>query len=381
MTRLQQLYAEQGQSPWLDNLTRGYLRDGTLRRMIGRGIRGVTANPTIIAKAIQGSEEYDEQLRSLLSVGLSAEDAYWELAISDITDALEVLRPVFDESAGTDGFVSIEVSPDLARNAAATESAARRLHERIDRPNLMVKIPATAEGIQAIEAMVAEGRNINVTLIFSLARYAEVIEAYLSGLDRFVASGGDPSKVSGVASFFVGRVDAEVDKRLEALAVDRSDNLSGWGAVSQARLAYRMFAEAFAGPRWARLSVLGAQMQRPLWASTSTKDPALADTLYVDELIGPQTVTTLQEATIARFEDHGRVARAIDRGVDEAVEVVDRLGEVGIDLNDVALLLEAAGLAAFKRSVQDVVAELESKALRWAAAPRPAESAVGVLRA
>jgi transaldolase len=227
------------------------------------------------------------------------------------------------------------------------------------------------EGIPAIEAMVAEGRNINVTLIFSLVRYAQVIEAYLSGLERFVASGGDPSKVSGVASFFVGRVDAEVDKRLSAHSVDRSDNLSGWAAVSQARLAYRMFTEAFAGPRWERLSGLEARPQRLLWASTSPKNAALPDTLYVDELIGPQTVTTLQESTIARFEDHGRVARAIDRGVDEAVEVVDRLKDVGIDLNEVALLLESAGVAAFRRSVQEVVAELESKA--------PAESAVGSL--
>jgi transaldolase len=378
MTRLQQLYAEQGQSPWLDNLTRGYLRDGTLHRMIGRGIRGVTANPTIIAKAIHGSEEYDEQLRTLASAGYSAEDAYWELAITDIADALEVMRPVFDESGGTDGFVSIEVSPDLARNTSATVAAARTLRERIDRPNLMVKIPATVEGIPAIETMVAEGRNINVTLIFSLARYGQVIEAYLSGLESLVASGGDPSTVSGVASFFVGRVDVEVDKRLDALAVDRSDNLSGWAAVSQARLAYRMFTEAFAGPRWERLSGLGAQPQRPLWASTSTKNPAFPDTLYVDELIGPRTVTTLQEATIARFEDHGRVARAIDRGVDEAVEVVDRLAEVGIDLYEVALLLENTGVAAFQRSIQDVVAELESKAGRWAAAAGLAGSAATV---
>jgi len=365
MTKLQRLHAEQDQSPWLDNLTRGYLRDGTLSRMVERGIRGVTANPTIIAKAIQGSEDYEEQLDSLISSGHSAEEAYWELAIADVTDALKILRPVFDASAMSDGFVSIEVAPALARNTAATIEGARMLHERIDRPNLMVKIPATAEGIPAIESMVAEGRNINVTLIFSLARYAQVIEAYLSGLESFTATGGDPYGVHSVASFFVGRVDAEVDKRLEALGVDRGDNLSGWAAVSQARLAYRMFTEAFSGQRWDRLSVLGAHPQKLLWASTSTKSPAYPDTLYVDELIGPETVTTLQEATIERFEDHGKVARTIDLGVDEAVEVVDRLAEVDIDLNDVALLLESRGVAAFERSIQEAVEVLGAKARRW----------------
>lgn len=355
MTKLRRLHAEQGQSPWLDNLTRGYLRDGTLSRMLERGIRGVTANPTIIAHAIQGSGDYDEQVGSLISSGRSAEEAYWELAITDIADALDLLRPLFDSSGGTDGFVSIEVAPALARDTTATIEAARMLHQRIDRPNLMVKIPATAEGIPAIEAMVAEGRNINVTLIFSLARYAQVIEAYLSGLETYSATGGDPSGVHGVASFFIGRVDAEVDKRLEDLGVNRGDNLSGWAAVSQARVAYRTFTEAFSGQRWDRLSVLGARPQKLLWASTSTKNPAFPDTLYVDELIGPETVTTLQEATIARFEDHGKVARTIDLGVDEAVEVVDRLAEVGIDLDEVGLLLESRGVAAFERSIQEVV--------------------------
>ena len=217
MTKLQRLHTEYGQSPWLDNLTRGYLRDGTLARMVGDGIRGVTANPTIFARAIGGSADYDEQLASLIAAGCSVEDAYWELVVTDINDALAVLRPVFDASGGADGFVSVEVAPELADDAPATIAAARQLHTRIDAPNLFVKIPATAEGVVAIEAMIAEGRSINVTLIFSLTRYAEVIEAYLSGLETFIAAGGDPSTVHSVASFFVSRVDSEVDPRLEAI--------------------------------------------------------------------------------------------------------------------------------------------------------------------
>jgi transaldolase len=361
MTKLQRLWTEQGQSPWLDNLTRRYVDDGTLARMVGQGVRGVTANPTIIAKAISASADYDEQIGSLLAAGYSPEAVFWELAIGDINGALAVLRPLFGASGGADGFVSIEVSPSIARDTEATIDAARQLHRRIDQPNLMVKIPATPEGIPAIRAMVAEGRNINVTLIFSLPRYAQVMEAYLSGLELFVAAGGDPSSVAGVASFFVARVDAEVDRRLQELAVDPEDNLSGWAAVSQARLAYRAFTEHFSGDRWERLAALGARPQKPLWASTTPKSPALPDTLYVDELVGPNTVTTLQEATIARFEDHGKVARTVDRGVDEAVEVLARLAEVGIDMEDVGTTLESQGLAAFERSVDGVVGMLTER--------------------
>jgi transaldolase len=217
MTKLHRLHAEHGQSPWLDNINRRYLRDGTLARLVADGIRGVTANPTIFAKAISGSADYDEQLASSIVAGGSVEDAYWDLVVTDINDALDVLRPVFDASGDADGFVSVEVAPELADDAPATITAARLLHARIDAPNLFVKIPATAEGIPAIQAMIAKGRNINVTLIFSLTRYTEVVEAYLSGLETFVAAGGDPSTVHSVASFFVSRVDSEVDPRLEAV--------------------------------------------------------------------------------------------------------------------------------------------------------------------
>jgi transaldolase len=362
MTRLQRLYAEQGQSPWLDNLKRGYLADGTLARMVADGIRGVTANPTIFARAIGGSDDYDGQVAALTAGGCSIDEAYWELVLSDVTAALAVLRPVFDESTGSDGFVSVEVDPQIAHDTQVTILAARALHERIDQPNLFVKIPATAEGVPAVEAMTAEGRSINVTLIFSLSRYAQVIEAYLSGLETFTSRGGDASTVHSVASFFVSRVDTEVDRRLRAVGTDAAAGLQGQAALAQAKLAYLLFQGQFSGPRWNRLARLGARVQRPLWASTSTKDPAYLDTRYVDELIGPDTVTTLPEPTIAAFEDHGRLARTIDIGVSDGVEVMQRLAAAGVDMDDVGLTLEDQGIAGFNASVDQVFAELRGKA-------------------
>ena len=362
MTTLHRLYAVHGQSPWLDNLTRGYLRDGTLARLVTDGIRGVTANPTIFAKAIEGSADYDQEFAALTAAGCPIEDAYWELVVTDITAALAVLRPVHDAAGGTDGFVSVEVAPELARDTGATVGAARRLHQRIDEPNLFVKIPATADGVPAIEAMIAEGRSINITLIFSLARYAEVIDAYLSGLETFTAAGGDPATVHSVASFFVSRVDTEVDQRLDRIGTDEALGLRGQAAIAQAKLAYGLFTQQFSGERWRRLARLGARRQRPLWASTSTKNPAYPDTRYVDELIGDDTVNTLPEATIAAFEDHGRLARTIDVGVDEAGEVMRRLADVGIDMDDVGLTLEEKGVAGFRDSFQGMFAGLDTKA-------------------
>ncbi len=361
MTTWDRLYAEYGQSPWLDNLTRGYLRDGTLARMVADGIRGVTANPTIFTKAIVGSADYDEQFAALTATGRPLEDAYWQLVVDDITAALAVLRAVFDAS-GTDGFVSVEVAAELARDTQATLAAARALHERIAAPNLFVKIPATAEGIPAVQAMIAEGRSINITLIFSLARYDQIIEAYLAGLEAFVERGGDPSRVHSVASFFVSRVDTEVDRRLEAAGTREALALRGQAAIAQAKLAYRLFRKRFAGERWQRLAALGAHPQRPLWASTSTKNPAYPDTRYVDELIGPDTVNTLPEVTIAAFTDHGTLARTIDTGVDEAAEVMRRLAAAGVDMDDVGLTLEDHGIAGFHTSYQQVLAALAAKA-------------------
>lgn len=362
MTKLQRLHAEQGQSPWLDNISRRYLRDGTLDHMVRDGIRGVTANPTILARAMEGSDDYDEQFTSLLAAGCPVVDAYWELAVSDIDETLHVLRPVFDASGGTDGFVSLEVAPELAHDTDATVVAARTLHRRIDEPNLFVKIPATGEGIAAVEAMTVEGRSINITLIFSLPRYAQVIEAYLSGLESFVGGGGDPSKVHSVASFFVSRVDTEVDRRLDALGTDEALDLRGRAAIAQAKVAYQLFTRQFSGPRWQRLAALGAQVQRPLWASTSTKNAAYPDTVYVDALIGPNTVNTLPEPTIVAFEDHGTLARTIDSDSDDAEGVLRRLALVGIDMDDVGLTLEHDGVASFHDSFRHVLGVLDAKA-------------------
>jgi transaldolase len=364
MTMLHRLHTEMGQSPWLDNLTRPYLRDGTLERLVRDGIRGVTANPTIFAKAIEGSSAYDDQFRAFIDAGDSVVDAYWRLVIDDIGQALAVLRPTFDASGGTDGFVSLEVAPELARDTEATTTAARDLHKQIVEPNLFVKIPATPEGVPAIAAMIAEGRNINVTLIFSLTRYADVIEAYLSGLERFVEQGGDPSGVHSVASFFVSRVDVEVDNRLDAIGTDPARRLAGGAAVAQAKLAYQLFRDRFADQRWARLATLGAHVQRPLWASTSTKNPRFPDTVYVDSLIGPDTVTTLPEQTITAFEDHGRLARTIDVDVEGACRLMDQLAAIGVDMDDVGRALEDKGVASFHDSFATVLASLQAKADR-----------------
>ena len=362
MTKLQRLYDEQGQSPWLDNLTRMYLRDGTLGRLVADGIRGVTANPTILARAIEGSDAYDEQFATLIAQGRTVVDAYWDLVVDDIVDGLGVLRPTFDAGGGTDGFVSIEVAPEIARDTQATIAAARQLHERIARPNLFVKIPATAEGVPAIQAMIAEGRSINITLIFSLARYAEVIDAYLAGLETLARRGGDLASVHSVASFFVSRVDTEVDRRLDAIGTRDALALRGQAAVAQAKLAYRLFRDRFAGERWERLATRGARLQRPLWASTSTKNPSYPDTLYVDSLIGPDTVNTLPETTVAAFEDHGTIARTIDTGVDDAGAVMHKLAEVGVDMDDVGRALEDQGVASFRESFVHVLHTLHTKA-------------------
>jgi len=364
VTDLHRLYDEQGQSPWLDNLTRTYLRDGTLARYVDDGIRGLTTNPTIFAKAIEGSDEYDEQFAALCASGTAIQDCYWELVIDDVRDALAVLRPIFDASGGTDGFASIEVAPELAHDTDGTIDAVRQLHQRIDQPNLLVKIPATPEGIPAIQAMTAEGRSINITLIFSLVRYDQVIEAYLSGLETFAAAGGNLAAVRSVASFFVSRVDTEVDRRLEAIGTAEALALRGRAAVAQARLAYQLFREKFANDRWADLEVLGAHAQRPLWASTSTKNPAYSDTLYVDSLIGPETVNTLPEATIASFEDHGVVARTIDIGAHDAGDVMDRLAAISIDMNDVGHTLEDQGVAGFHESFADLLDTLTTKSFQ-----------------
>ncbi len=359
MTKLHDLYYDAGQSPWLDNLQRGWLTSGELARWIEAGVRGITSNPTILQKAMAGSEAYDDQLRSLLAAGTPVEDSYWDLAISDIEAALALLRPVHDESGGVDGFVSLEVAPDLARDRDRTVAAARDLHERIAEPNLYVKVPATAEGAEAIRILVGEGRSINVTLIFGLDRYAEVMEAYLSGLEAY---DGDLSTVASVASFFVSRVDTEVDRRLEAIGTADALALRGKAAVAQAQLAYGRFLATFSGPRWQALAQRGARVQRPLWASTSTKNPAYPDTLYVDSLVGPDTVNTMPETTLQAFEDHGSLARTVDADLGAAAATLEAISEAGVDLDDVSRVLEEQGVASFAKSFDELIALLGTKA-------------------
>jgi transaldolase len=359
VTKLHDLYYDAGQSPWLDNLRRGWLTGGELARWVERGVRGITSNPTIFQKAMAGSDEYDEQFRALAHGGGSIEDTYWEMAISDIHDALRVLRPVHDESGGIDGFVSLEVAPDLARDTGGTVAAARAFHDDIAQPNLYVKVPATAEGVEAIRILVSEGRNINVTLIFGLDRYEEVMEAYISGLEAY---DGDLSTVVSVASFFVSRVDTEVDRRLEAIGTDEALALRGKAAVAQAQLAYGRFLATFSGPRWLALAERGARVQRPLWASTSTKNPDYVDTLYVDTLVGPDTVNTMPETTLDAFEDHGTLTRTVDADLGAAATTLATISEVGVDLDDVSRALEEQGVASFAKSFDELIAALDAKA-------------------
>jgi transaldolase len=367
VTKLQSLYAEQGQSPWLDNLRRDWLRNGHLANLVKTGVRGVTSNPTIFAKAIAGEDDYDEQFASLISKG-SIEDAYWELVIDDIVDALAVLRGVHEQSGGTDGFVSLEVAPALAHDIDGTVKLAQSLHDRIDTSNLFVKVPATAEGVTAIQRLIAGGRSINVTLIFGLTRYDEVVEAYLSGLEEYAGSGHDDLRhVASVASFFVSRVDTEIDRRLEELAGGAGGDekilaLRGRAAVAQAQEAYQHFVRAFSGPRWEALAAKGAQVQRPLWASTSTKNPNYHDLLYVDTLIGPHTVNTMPEATLEAFDDHGTLARTVDADPTEADAVIGQLQEAGIDMADVAHTLEDEGVHTFAKSFDELIQTLTDKA-------------------
>jgi transaldolase len=368
MTRLNDLYDVGGQSPWLDNLRRDWLRGGQLADLVQQGVRGVTSNPTIFANAISGQDTYDEQFRGLMK-DHTVESAYWELAVTDIEDALELLRPTYDGSDGEDGFVSLEVSPGVAHDTDGTVRDARMLHSRIEKPNLLVKIPATKEGVPAIHTMIGEGRSINVTLIFGIDRYDEVIEAYISGLEALVAAGreSDLPHVASVASFFVSRVDTEVDRRLEKLAGGEDGDtailgLRGKAAVAQAQVAYQHFHAAFTTPRWAALEEKGARVQRPLWASTSTKNPAYSDLLYVDTLIGPSTVNTMPDGTIKAFLEHGTLARTVDADPEGAADMLAQLAAAGIDIDDVEQTLEDEGVHSFAKSFDELLQSLSDKA-------------------
>ena len=362
-TPLQQLN-ELGQSVWVDYLSRSFIEDGELARLVDAGVHGVTSNPTIFQGAIAEGDAYDEQLKEVLEQESEPKEIFLALAIRDIQAACDVLAKTHD--SGQDGWVSLEVDPNLAHDTEGTVAEAKRLSKDVDRPNLFVKIPATKEGLPAIEESIAAGIPINVTLIFSLERHREVAEAYLRGLQRLVEGGGDPTKVASVASFFVSRVDTETDKRLDELG--GHDELKGKLAIANAKLAYQTYKEVFSGSDWEALEAKGASPQRCLWASTSTKNPDYRDVLYVEELAGPDTVNTMPRDTIEAVEDHGEVRNAIEEDVEGARKVFEDLKAAGVDYDDVVAVLEKEGVEKFAKSFRDLFADVEDKRDRLVAA-------------
>ena len=365
-TRLQ-LLAEHGQSPWIDYLSRPVVRDGDLAELVRDGIAGVTSNPTIFQSAIAEGDSYDDQLREVLREQSDPKEVFLALARDDIRHACDLLREVFDRGDSTrDGWVSLEVDPTLAYDAHATAQEAKRLYTMIDRSNLFVKIPGTRPGLNAIEESIASGIPINVTLLFSLKRHREAAEAYIAGLRRLRDSGGDLSKVASVASFFVSRVDTEADRRLDQIG--GHDDLKGTLAIANAKLAYQAYKELFRGAEWDELERAGASPQRCLWASTSTKNPAYRDVVYVEELIGPKTVTTMPRETIDDFQDHGRVENTLERGVDEARDTLARFAQAGVDYDDVVAVLEKEGVQKFAKSFQELFNGVAAKRDQLAAA-------------
>jgi len=359
-TPLKQLSAH-GQSVWIDFLSRRFVEDGDLEGLVRDGVVGVTSNPTIFQGAIAEGDAYDEQLREVLKTETEPKEVFLALAVQDIRAACDILRPTWDavgENA-RDGWVSLEVDPNLAHDTQGTIDEARRLHELVDRPNLFVKIPATKEGLPAIEESIAAGIAINVTLIFSLERHREVAEAYVRGVQRLADAGGDLARMASVASFFVSRVDTEADKRLDA--VGGHDELKGTLAIANAKLAYETYKEVFAGDRWEPLRAKGASAQRCLWASTSTKNPDYRDVLYVEELIGPDTVNTMPRETVEAFQDHGEVRESLTDDVEAARRTLAAFADAGIDYDDVVATLEREGVEKFAKSFQQLFADVESK--------------------
>jgi transaldolase len=366
--RLQRLH-EAGQSIWLDFIERAMLHDGSLARRIEEdALTGMTSNPTIFEKALAEGSAYDVQLREA-EAGTDALALFELVATTDVRDACDAFRAVYDAAQGRDGFVSLEVSPGAAHDADATVAEARRLWSTVDRPNLMIKVPGTPEGAVALRRLIAEGINVNVTLLFAVEAHRRILEAYMAGLEDRLAAGGDLSRIASVASFFVSRVDSEVDKRLDALAAQatgaeraRIEALRGKAAIANARLAYQLFAECCASPRWAALRGHGAQVQRPLWASTSTKNPSYRDVIYVEELIGPYTVNTMPPQTVVAFRDHGEVARTVDQDLEGARRIFADLEALGIRMDEVTDKLLVDGLASFQKSFDTLIAGLERKA-------------------
>jgi transaldolase len=346
-----------GQSVWIDFLSRELVQEGGLARLMEQdAVSGVTSNPTIFQKAISQGSAYDEQLRDLVAHEQDAKEIFIALAGRDVGDACDLMRSVWDGGAGLRGYVSMEVDPTLAYDSEGTLAEAKRLHALVDKPNLYVKIPGTEDGLGPIEEMIAIGKSINVTLIFSLQRHREVMEAYIRGIERLIEDGGDPRPVSSVASYFVSRVDTEADKRLES-----HPELQGKLAVANAKLAYQNWKEVFSGERWEELEAKGASKQWCLWASTSTKNPAYRDVLYVEELIGPETVNTMPEETIEAFQDHGEVALTLDQDLDEARRVFEAVEAAGVSYDDVTKTLEVEGVQKFSDSFDELLDGIRAK--------------------
>jgi transaldolase len=357
---LHRLHAEQDQSPWIDFIDRELIDSGKLADMVADGIRGLTSNPTIFAKAV-ATGQYDDLIRREIEAGDGAREIYEQIAVSDVGDAADVLRSVYDGSDGADGFASIEVEPDLADDTDLTLARARDLWARLDRPNVFVKIPATEAGIPAIEAAIADGINVNVTLMFSVEVYERVARAYIAGLRKRHDRGEDVSRVASVASFFVSRVDTKVDAYLDELGTRAAETARGKAAIANAKLAYEAFGEIFGGDEFTDLLAAGARVQRCLWASTSTKNPDYRDVLYVEELIGPETVDTMPLDTIKAFIDHGIVERTLDRGMDDAKQAIREVEANGITMERVTGELIAEGVASFAKSFDELIATIESK--------------------
>ncbi len=353
-----------GQSIWYDNIQRSLLLNGDLAKMIAEdSITGLTSNPSIFDKAITHSSDYDDALAELLRENpqAGAESLYESLAIRDIQMAADLMRPIYNRTKGADGYVSLEVSPTLANNTAESISAGRRLFKAVNRPNLMIKIPATAEGIPAIAALIGDGINVNATLMFSLQDYDNVAFAYLEGLENLAANGGDFSKVASVASFFVSRVDTIFDKALEAIGSQKALNLRGKMGVANAKVAYKRFEEVFGDARFKALKAKGARAQRPLWASTSTKNPAYRDVLYVEELIGPHTVNTMPPKTILAFKDHGVAEARLTQNVEQALSTMQQVEALGISYADLTATLQTQGVNAFAKAFESLLANLDAK--------------------
>ena len=339
-----------GQSVWYDNVYRSLIETGELGRLLESGVTGLTSNPTIFEKAISSSDDYDSSLLECARAGMSPAETAEALAIEDIRAAADVLRPVYDSAGGADGFASLEVNPHLAHDTARTVAEARRLFAALDKPNAMIKVPATPEGIPAVRALISEGINVNVTLIFSLDMYAKVREAYLDGLEALAESGGDPAKTASVASFFVSRVDTAVDGLLERAGGAAARALMGKAAVANAQIAYRDFKATFASDRFRRMARKGARVQRPLWASTSAKNPNYSDVLYVETLIGADTVNTMPHATLMAFLEHGEARASIERGIEQAADTMDAIARAGVDMAEVTDQLSRDGVKAFADS-------------------------------